>query len=252
MKTANKTAQRKSHSPVRWQLDETRILSRREVADVLADLAIRCRRSLNSRMNRVIFAMSAFCGLRVSEICGLELRDVRAEIDRPDILIRGEIAKRGRRRNIPLWRLGAAREIIAEWKQARVGQGAKGRDPFVASLAAGSAGRRLVRQNAARRWKTAVRCLPTERTARLSIHDGRHTCASLLLAAGWPLPNVQKLLGHSNIATTAIYLHALPDDDALADPFAAIQTAGQPARQNARQAGQTPAGCDLTGPDDAT
>jgi integrase len=39
-------------------------------------------------------------------------------------------------------------------------------------------------------------------------HTMRHTCASLLLEAGEELKNVQEILGHSNIATTAdIYSH---------------------------------------------
>ena len=54
----------------------------------------------------------------------------------------------------------------------------------------------------------------------LTIHDGRHTCASHLLAAGWALPMVRDMLGHASIATTSVYSHVVVDDEVPPDPFA--------------------------------
>jgi site-specific recombinase XerD len=56
----------------------------------------------------------------------------------------------------------------------------------------------------------------------LTIHSGRHTCASHLLAAGWPLPAVRDMLGHANIATTSVYSHVVVDDTVPPDPFAFV------------------------------
>ena len=42
----------------------------------------------------------------------------------------------------------------------------------------------------------------------MHFHDLRHSCASLLLANGVPLKQIQEWLGHSTFSTTAdIYAH---------------------------------------------
>lgn len=47
-------------------------------------------------------------------------------------------------------------------------------------------------------------------------HAFRHTYATRLLLAGTPLSVVQKLMGHSSIEMTAVYLHADIDDKTAA------------------------------------
>lgn len=51
-------------------------------------------------------------------------------------------------------------------------------------------------------WHRVIRVagLPT-----ITPKDGRATCATILLDEGWPLPEVSRLLGHSNVATTAMF-----------------------------------------------
>ena len=65
-----------------WNLDPTRILTRRELTTVLADLSARASRA-NTQRNLIIVRLACCCGLRVSEIAGLQLDDVVADVQRP-------------------------------------------------------------------------------------------------------------------------------------------------------------------------
>lgn len=62
-------------------------------------------------------------------------------------------------------------------------------------------------------WMPAIAGL----RARPAMHDLRHSHASSLIAAGVPLPVIQRRLGHSSIKVTAdVYGHLLTDADQLA------------------------------------
>jgi integrase len=63
-------------------------------------------------------------------------------------------------------------------------------------------------------WKPALKQADLEIAVR--IHDLRHAHASWLLAGGADLQVVKERLGHADIATTARYLHTLPDADETA------------------------------------
>ncbi len=105
--------------------DPTKILTRREVGAVLADLARKAPRSPNTRMNLVLFRLAACCGLRASEIAQLQVGDVRTELPRPHLRIRAGAAKGGRPRIVPLWWDAGTLADLAAWKKHRIVQGAK-------------------------------------------------------------------------------------------------------------------------------
>jgi integrase len=81
----------------------TKILTRTELATVLADLKRKSLRSKRSAQNLNLFRLATCCGLRASEIARLQIGDVRVESARPHLRIRRGAAKGGKSRVVPLW-----------------------------------------------------------------------------------------------------------------------------------------------------
>lgn len=63
--------------------------------------------------------------------------------------------------------------------------------------------------------KTFSRILKENGFRHIRLHDLRHSCATLLLRNGVPLPEIQKWLGHSNIVTTQRYSHLDQNDKSI-------------------------------------
>jgi integrase/recombinase XerD len=196
-----------------WRIDQTQVLSGDEIAVVLEDLRHRGRRSLNSRQNLVVFRLACCCGLRASEIAGLNVGDVRVGIPRPYLQIRKTVAKGGRQRRVPLWWDAGTLHDLERWKDARRDQGAGSGDPFVCCLRSGAAGGRLDRFNVRRRFIGACKCLGAERGSEVTTHHGRHSFVSHALAGGRTLAEVRDAAGHANISTTSLYTHVVTTDD---------------------------------------
>lgn len=200
-----------------WTIDQTSILGRSEITRVIAELKRLGKRSRNARMNLAIFRLATCCGLRVSEIVGLRLSDVRMGLDRPYINIPKAITKgyRGKyyARKVPLWWDRGTLDDLTAWKNERVAQGAKPGDRFVCSQAAGTLGHRMHRDMARRRFIRSCTMLGPERQREVTIHTGRHSFVSHALANGRSLAEVKAAAGHRNIATTSVYTHVAVDDD---------------------------------------
>lgn len=64
-----------------------------------------------------------------------------------------------------------------------------------------------------RRWKTLLSEASTKAIGRhINPHLLRHSCGTWLRKNGWGLDEIQKYLGHENIATTTIYAHIDQED----------------------------------------
>jgi len=148
-------------------------------------------------------------GLRVSEICALQLRDVILDTAHASLIVRD--GKGGKKRGV---RIGSAlRDHLVEfidWKES-VDQSTAGRAPLFVS----SRGGPLTRSAVYRIFRKHADAVSIPK--RFSIHSCRHTYASLLYrASDFNLRLVQKQLGHRSIQTTQIYADVLSEDAALA------------------------------------
>ena len=102
--------------------DPTKILTRSELATVLADLQRRRPRSKNTRLNLIIFRLACCCGLRASETGQLQVGDVRVDQARPHLRIRRGAAKGGKAERVPLWWDAGTLVDLTAWKADRLKQ----------------------------------------------------------------------------------------------------------------------------------
>lgn len=187
-------------------LDLGSVMSPAEVRIIVQELRRKAKRSKLTRRTLIIFDLATFAGLRVSEICGLRLCDIRLGVS-PSILIPAAIAKGSKARTVPLtWDDRALADVVA-WLAIRRADGAGDVDRVVTTRAGSPMGR----HNARACFVNACRIVGR----RITIHAGRHTFASLALKAKRPLVAVQFAMGHANLATTSIYVHLIEPEEAL-------------------------------------
>lgn len=133
------------------------------------------------------------CGLRVGELCGLDL-------DRIDLrsLTLSVWGKGSKQRQVPL---GApAAEALAGWL-------ARGRPELVPGNGADRAACFFNRRGKRLTPRDVRRILDKRSTNPTHPHALRHSFATHLLDGGADLRTVQELLGHADVATTQIYTH---------------------------------------------
>ena len=149
--------------------------------------------------DRCMLELMVRCGLRVSEVCGLYLRDV--DWKEGEIRLRAEITKGHKEAVAYLDEPTLA--LLKRWKAARR-QFAAGRPHLFVCIRSGRRGEPLDRR---RVWEMTVR-----RARKAGIeqavwnHVLRHTFATNALADGFTIREVQRLMRHEDIRTTAIYL----------------------------------------------
>jgi site-specific recombinase XerD len=132
------------------------------------------------------------CGLRVSELCGLDVDDV--DLTGRAVVVWGKGAKQ---RRAPLGEQAA--DAVGAWLT-------RGRPDFVTANPAGAA--LFVNRRGHRLTPRDVRRILDRRApAPTHPHALRHTFATHLLDGGADLRAVQELLGHADVSTTQIYTH---------------------------------------------
>lgn len=162
-----------------------RVLSRDEVGRLLAAAP-------NPRARALLMATYA-AGLRVTEVCSLQLSDIESAPDRMCIKVRGGKGGKDRYTMLSPQLLKTLRDY---WRQYRprtwLFQNSSGTGPLCTTMA--------------QRMYYAARD-----RAKLGHHGGihtlRHCFATHLLESGADIHTIQRLLGHGHVSTTMRYFH---------------------------------------------
>jgi integrase/recombinase XerC len=138
-------------------------------------------------------------GVRVAELCGLDLGDV----DFPMRVIR-VIGKGDKERTVPFG--VPAEAALGQWiERGRPELLEAAGGPVEKALFLGVRGRRVDPRAVRRMVHDAVGSVPG--AADMGPHGLRHSAATHLLEGGADLRSVQELLGHATLATTQLYTH---------------------------------------------
>lgn len=143
--------------------------------------------------DRALLELMYSAGLRVSELVGVNLRDLA--IKEGTVLVLGK----GNKERIALFG-STCRSAILDYLHSERVNALEG-DPLFTNAKGKRITTRTV-QNVVKRWAIRVG-LPPE----TSPHTLRHSFATHLLDGGADLKSVQQLLGHESLATTQIYTH---------------------------------------------
>lgn len=153
----------------------------------------------NAERDFCIITLFLNCGVRISELVGLNLSDVRGD--------RLRVLGKGNKERI-VYLNAACQNAIEDWLEVRSQSGAA--DPYAL----------FITRKHTRITKAGVHYMLKQRftaagldSSKYSAHKLRHTAATLMLQNGVDVRTLQEVLGHEHLNTTQIYTHV--DSDAL-------------------------------------
>lgn len=168
-------------------------------AEVGALLAAPDRTTRTGRRDLALLGLAAQTGLRASELIGLRCDDVHLDVG-AHVSCRGK----GRKQRItPLTTSTVA--LLRVWMAERSGLS---EDPLFVTRTCRSLSRDALERRLAKHVMAASEECPSLRTKKVTLHVLRHTAAMRLLYAGVDTSVIALWLGHEQVETTQIYLHA--------------------------------------------
>jgi integrase/recombinase XerD len=167
--------------------------------EIHALLAAPDRNTWTGRRDHALLLLAAQTGLRASELTGLTRADVHLDTG-PHISCLGK----GRKQRItPLTTNTVA--VLRAWLTERAGQE---NDPLFPTRTGTTLSRDALEHRLAKHATNAARRCPSLNKKKLTPHVLRHTAAMRLLHAGVDTSVIALWLGHEQVETTQIYLHA--------------------------------------------
>lgn len=144
--------------------------------------------------DRAIVELLYATGIRVSELCAIDVRDL--DLERRTVRVTGK----GDKQRVVPFGLPASR-AVTDWLEVRADlEGARSGQAAFLGARGGRIDPRTVRESVHRLTVQAG-------VASVSPHALRHSAATHVLEGGADLRAVQELLGHSSLATTQRYTH---------------------------------------------
>jgi site-specific recombinase XerD len=151
--------------------------------------------------DRAMLHLCFACGLRVSELIGLQVGSVSLGTT-PSVHV---VGKGRRERQLPLWRQ-TARDVRA-WLAVRASGPARAPELFL-----NAAGEAMTRDGfeyiLAKHARAAASACPSLMGRKVAPHQLRHSCAMVMLGATRDVRKVAIWLGHADTRTTEVYLRA--------------------------------------------
>jgi site-specific recombinase XerD len=168
-------------------------------AEVDALIAAPDRATWTGRRDHALLLLATQTGLRVSELTGLNCGDVH-----PSSGAHVSCMGKGRKQRItPL--TAATTAVLRVWLTERAG---RPEDPLFPTSRGGRLSRDAVERRLTKHQTSAIHDCPSLTEKRITPHVLRHTAAMRLLHAGIDTSVIALWLGHENVETTQIYLHA--------------------------------------------
>jgi site-specific recombinase XerD len=151
------------------------------------------------RRDHALLMLACQTGLRVTELTGLTIGDVHLGTG-----AHVSCLGKGRKQRItPL--TAATTAVLAGWLAERGGLPA---DPLFVTRRGTSLSRDALERRIARYTAIAARSCPALHEKKVSPHILRHSAAMRLLNAGVDTTVIALWMGHENVATTQVYIHA--------------------------------------------
>ena len=176
------------------------ILNVDEAAQVLKALEVKAgeeQSAINLRDLAILEVLYA-SGIRVSELCGLNLSDIDQSRNTLSVIGKGD-----RQRVVPLG-IPAVKALQNYLSNAR-GEFLNNKSADAVFL--GTRGKRIDQRTVREVVYEAMKAVG----ATMGPHGLRHSAATHLLEGGADLRTVQEILGHASLATTQIYTHVSPE-----------------------------------------
>ncbi len=167
--------------------------------EVDALLAAPARSTWTGRRDHALLGLAAQTGLRVSELIGLQCADVHLGVG-----AHVSCLGKGRKQRITPLTSGMV-AVLRGWLAERAGHPA---EPLFATQTGRPLSRDAVEHRLAKYVGAAIKTAPSLSQKNVTMHVLRHTAAMRLLRAGIDTSVIALWLGHEQIETTQIYLHA--------------------------------------------